>query len=244
LVQKKASKVEENYLQYYFHKEENSVVYKNINSSIFPSKISVFPLEKCLLLPKATLPLNIFEPKYISMIDDALSGDKYIGIIQPLIKNYNKQEQKLESIGCLGKISTYIENDDSTYIIKLTGICRFNIINEIETDFEYRKFEVDYSNFSDDLSETNTISDTERKKLLNIIAEYLNVNDLTTDWDAISDTKTEILINIFSMVSPFNAQEKQALLEAINIKKRSEVLIALSEIAIASRNNNKANFIQ
>jgi Lon protease-like protein len=244
LVQKQVSAVEENYLQFYFRKKENSVTYKNIDSSAFPSVLSVFPLEKCLLLPKATLPLNIFEPKYISMIDDALSGDRFIGIIQPSIKTTNKKEQNLESIGCLGKISTYIENDDSTYIVKLTGICRFTLLNEIKTDSSYRKFEVNYNNYLDDLSESNTISDTERKKILKIIAEYLNVNDLTTDWEAISDTKTEILINIFSMLSPFNAKEKQALLEAIDIKKRSEVLIALSEIAIASRNTSKTTFIQ
>jgi|TARA_B110000444_G_scaffold174382_1_gene163087 Lon protease-like protein len=235
---------EENYLQYYFRKKEDSVTNKNIDPNIFPCKIPVFPLEKCLLLPKATLPLNIFEPKYISMIDDALAGDRFIGIIQPLIKTKNKKEQKLESVGCLGKISTYIENDDNTYIVKLTGICRFNLINETKTDFKYRKFEVNYNNFLNDLSETNTISDKERKTLLKIIAEYLNVNDLTTDWEAISDTKTEILINIFSMLSPFNASEKQALLEAITIKKRSEVLIALSELAIASRNDNKTTFMQ
>ena len=135
-------------------------------------------------------------------------------------------------------------NDDGTLIIKLTGVCRFNILEEIDNKVSYREMKVTYDAFKDDLAvDENTIT-IDREKLLNVISDYLNVNDLTTDWSVITDTDTEILINAFAMLSPFSAKEKQALLEASNIENRSEILIALSEISIASRNNKKSSFIQ
>ena len=207
-----------------------------------PKTIPIFPLNKCVLLPKAILPLNIFEKKYLQMIEDSIKGDKYVGIIQPSL---NKREANdIESVGCLGKISTYVENDDNTLIIKLTGVCRFSIENEIPTDKEYRIVNVNYQKFMHDLSINKNINGIDRNKLLNVISDYLNVNDLTTDWSIITDTDTEILINAFAMLSPFSAKEKQALLEANNVKNRSEILIALSELSIASRNTEDNNFIQ
>jgi len=212
------------------------------NIKDLPSIIPIFPLNKCVLLPKAILPLNIFEPRYVEMIDDAMKKNKYIGIIQPSINRKKKSDTEL--VGCLGKISTYVENDDGTLIIKLTGVCRFNILEEIDNKVSYREMKVTYDAFNDDLAvDENTIT-IDREKLLNVISDYLNVNDLTTDWSVITDTDTEILINAFAMLSPFSATEKQALLEASNIENRSEILIALSEISIASRNNKKSSFIQ
>ena len=207
-----------------------------------PEVIPIFPLDKCVLLPKAILPLNIFEPRYLEMIDDAMKKNKYVGIIQPSVSKRKKSDT--ERVGCLGKISTYVENDDGTLIIKLTGICRFNIIEEIENRAPYREMKVTYHAFNDDLLLDDNTDTIDREKLLNVISDYLNVNDLTTDWSVITDTDTEILINAFAMLSPFTAKEKQAMLEATNIENRSEILIALSEISIASRNNKKNNFIQ
>ena len=205
-----------------------------------PEIIPIFPLDKCVLLPKAILPLNIFEPRYLEMIDDAMKKNKYIGIIQPSITK--KKKIDTERVGCLGKVSTYVENDDGTLIIKLTGVCRFNIIEEIENKVSYREMRVAYDAFNDDLVIEDNTDTIDREKLLNVISDYLNVNDLTTDWSVITDTDTDILINAFAMLSPFTAKEKQALLEARNIENRSEILIALSEISIASRNDKKSNF--
>lgn len=215
---------------------------KEISLEGLPEIIRIFPLDKCVLLPKAILPLNIFEPKYLEMVEDAMKLDKYIGIIQPSISK--KEDSDTEEVGCLGKISTYVENDDGTLIVKLTGICRFNINEKLESDRAYNKMRVSYNQFKDDLKLNDPIKSIDRDKLLNVISDYLNVNDLTTDWSVITDTDTEILINAFAMLSPFSSEEKQALLEAKNIENRSEILIALSEMSIASRNDKKNNFIQ
>ena len=215
---------------------------KEISLEGLPEIIRIFPLDKCVLLPKAILPLNIFEPRYLEMIEDAMKSDKYIGIIQPSISK--KENSDTEEVGCLGKISTYVENDDGTLIVKLTGVCRFNINEKLDSDTAYNQMRVSYNQFKDDLKLNDPIKSIDRDKLLNVISDYLNVNDLTTDWSVITDTDTEILINAFAMLSPFSSEEKQALLEAKNIENRSEILIALSEISIASRNDKKNNFIQ
>jgi Lon protease-like protein len=171
-----------------------------------------------------------------------MKSDKYIGIIQPSISK--KENSDTEEVGCLGKISTYVENDDGTLIVKLTGVCRFNINEKLDSDTAYNQMRVSYNQFKDDLKLNDPIKSIDRDKLLNVISDYLNVNDLTTDWSVITDTDTEILINAFAMLSPFSSEEKQALLEAKNIENRSEILIALSEMSIASRNDKKNNFIQ
>jgi len=215
---------------------------QELDTKNLPKIIPIFPLDKCVLLPKAILPLNIFEPRYLEMIDDAMKNNKYIGIIQPSIRKGRKSDTEL--VGCLGKISTYVENEDETLIVKLTGVCRFNVLEEIESKSMYREMRVTYDNFNDDLHIDDNTDTIDREKLLNVISDYLNVNDLTTDWSVITDTDTDILINAFAMLSPFSAKEKQALLEATNIENRSEILIALSEISIASRGNKKSNFIQ
>ena len=215
---------------------------KKISLEGLPEIIRIFPLDKCVLLPKAILPLNIFESRYLEMIEDAMKSDKYIGIIQPSISK--KEDSDTEEVGCLGKISTYVENDDGTLIVKLTGVCRFNINEKLDSDKAYKQMRVSYNQFKDDLKLNDPIKSIDRDKLLNVISDYLNVNDLTTDWSVITDTDTEILINAFAMLSPFSSEEKQALLEAKNIENRSEILIALSEISIASRNDKKNNFIQ
>ena len=215
---------------------------KEISLEGLPEIIRIFPLDKCVLLPKAILPLNIFEPRYLEMIEDAMKSDKYIGIIQPSISK--KENSDTEEVGCLGKISTYVENDDGTLIVKLTGVCRFNINEKLDSDTAYNQMRVSYNQFKDDLKLNDPIKSIDRDKLLNVISDYLNVNDLTTDWSVITDTDTEILINAFAVLSPFSSEETQALLEAKNIENRSELLIALSEMSIASRNDKKNNFIQ
>ena len=215
---------------------------KEISLEGLPEIIRIFPIDKCVCLPKAILPLNIFEPRYLEMIEDAMKSDKYIGIIQPSISK--KENSDTEEVGCLGKISTYVENDDGTLIVKLTGVCRFNINEKLDSDSAYNQMRVSYNQFKDDLKLNDPIKSIDRDKLLNVISDYLNVNDLTTDWSVITDTDTEILINAFAMLSPFSSEEKQALLEAKNIENRSEILIALSEMSIASRNDKKNNFIQ
>jgi len=216
-------------------------VNQTINIENLPEIIPIFPLNKCVLLPKAILPLNIFEPRYLEMIEDAIKSDKYIGIVQPSIDKKKKSET--ENVGCIGKISTYVENEDGTFIVKLTGICRFKIIEEVLSEKLYRKMKVDYHNFIDDLNLEEVANSIDRNKLLNVISDYLNVNDLTTDWSVITDTDTEILINAFAMLSPFSAKEKQAMHEASKIENRSEILIALNELSIANRNKNN-NFMQ
>lgn len=206
-----------------------------------PPRIPVFPLRGAILLPRATLPLNIFEPRYLAMIDDVMSGSRVLGILQPLagadddvLESPPGKSFGLHKVGCAGRITSYKELDDGRYVITLTGLVRFDVIDEAETGTPYRIMSVSYDRFAQDLTEGLGEERVDRNNLLRVLRDYLDANQLKTDWAAIQRASNEFLINALSVMSPYGAEEKQALLEAADLKTRADVLVALAEIELAS----------
>lgn len=208
-----------------------------------PPRIPVFPLCGAILLPRATLPLNIFEPRYLDMIDHVMSGARVLGILQPLVSD-DDQESPLEktaelrSIGCAGRVTSYQELDDGRLVITLTGITRFQCVGEAETQMPYRIMSVSYDKFASDLTEGLGEELVDRQNLLRVLRTYLEANRLQTDWATIQRASNEFLINALSVMCPYGPEEKQALLEAKDLRSRAEVLVALAEIDLASNGSS------
>lgn len=205
-----------------------------------PPVIPVFPLEGALLLPRAQLPLNIFEPRYLAMIGDAMKGGRIIGMIQP-----NERESGTSSApalfatGCAGRITQFAESGDGRFLVTLTGIARFRIVEELSVTTAYRQCRVDFSDFAADLVPNLGEDSVDRSGLLKALADYLKANKLEADWKDIDAAPTEALVNGLSMMSPYGAREKQALLEAPDLKLRADTLIAITEMAIAKSGDNR-----
>ena len=188
-----------------------------------PKKIPIFPLMGAVLFPKTQLPLNIFEPRYVQMLNAALATThKLIGMIQPI----SGSDNSLKKVGCVGRVTSYNETDDHRYLITLNGIIRFEIENELDTTTQYRQVEVNYENFITDLK-SEDVTNVDRESLLKLIKKYLKNKSLLADWDIIQQTPTEQLINYSGVLVPFTPEEKQLLLEARTIMGRSRALEAL-----------------
>ncbi|MDG2416535.1 MAG: LON peptidase substrate-binding domain-containing protein [Pelagibacterales bacterium] len=188
-----------------------------------PKKIPIFPLTGAVLFPKTQLPLNIFEPRYVQMLNAALATPhKLIGMIQPI----SGDDKSLKKVGCVGRVTSYNETDDHRYLITLNGIIRFEIENELDTTTQYRQLEVNYENFITDLK-SEDVTNVDRESLLKLIKKYLKNKSLLADWDIIQQTPTEQLINYSGVLVPFTPEEKQLLLEARTIMGRSRALEAL-----------------
>jgi Lon protease-like protein len=188
-----------------------------------PKKIPIFPLTGAVLFPKTQLPLNIFEPRYVQMLNAALATPhKLIGMIQPIAGSDNS----LKKVGCVGRVTSYNETDDHRYLITLNGIIRFEIENELDTNTQYRQVEVNYENFITDFK-SEDVTNVDRESLLKLIKKYLKNKSLLADWDIIQQTPTEQLINYSGVLVPFTPEEKQLLLEARTIMGRSRALEAL-----------------
>ena len=191
-----------------------------------PKRIPIFPLTGAVLFPGTQLPLNIFESRYINMIDDALaSSDRLIAMIQPA-SSKDSDSKILKNVGCIGKITTFNEIEDNRYLITLTGIIRFKIKEELDTTTPYRQIIPDFTNFNTDLEDQN-VESIDREKLLGLIKKYLEHRNMLTDWDIIQQTSTEQLINYSGVLVPFTPEEKQLLLESITITERCSALEAL-----------------
>jgi len=202
--------------------------------SELPDVIPVFPLPGALLLPRAVLPLNIFEPRYLAMLDDALRSDhRLIGMIQPRSESASGCSPPLQSIGCVGRVTSLSETDDGRYLIALTGVCRFRIRREIEGFTPYRRVEADWGPFERDLEGEDVDAGFSRSAFLKLLSRYFDIANLTGDWDTLKDADAEMLINSLSMLCPFAVQEKQALLESPELEDRRKTLMALMEFAIA-----------
>ncbi|MGF1455870.1 MAG: LON peptidase substrate-binding domain-containing protein [Alphaproteobacteria bacterium] len=195
--------------------------------------IPVFPLSGALLLPRGRLPLNIFEPRYLSMVDDALAHHRLIGMVQPRQPDDRASRPEVYDLGCVGRLTGFNEVPDGRYMITLTGVCRFRIENELETVTPYRQMAVDYDAFARDLDASSDEPVIDRDELVGNLKAYLETFDLQADWDSIAQAPLETLINSLSMICPFEAGEKQALLEAPTVKGRAEALVALLKIATA-----------
>ncbi|MEO1693905.1 MAG: LON peptidase substrate-binding domain-containing protein [Pseudomonadota bacterium] len=207
--------------------------------SDLPRRIPVFPLRNVLLLPRATLPLNIFEPRYLAMIDEVLAGHRLLGMVQPVEKSDDEESPHgknadVRQIGCAGRLTSFQELDDGRILITLTGVARFNIVNEADTPEPYRSFEVDYAPFQHDMQPGHGEDHVDREQLQSVLKAYLETNKLSADWRAIENAPTELLVNVLSVISPFGSEEKQALLEADDLKSRADVLIALTRMELAA----------
>lgn len=192
-----------------------------------PASLPLFPLPNALLLPGSQLPLNIFEPRYLAMIEDALqTPHRMIGMVQPL-----NEEGTLFDVGCAGRITYFQESGDGRYMIALSGICRFHLQAERLTDRGYRQASIDWSRFAGDLKQADDSID-DRKKLLSVMKRYFEVMGYEADWDQIEQSGNEQILNTLAAVCPFDVAEKQALLEAQGLAKRADILIAIMEMAL------------
>lgn len=197
-----------------------------------PEIIPVFPLNDVLLLPRGRLPLNLFEPRYLAMFDDALKTDhRMIGMIQPADKN---DPAGLRTVGCAGRISSFSETEDGRYLIVLAGVTRFAPGEELQGFTPYRRVQADWAPFHDDLRPIAPDEDFDRPVFLAVLEKYFETSGLSTDWDSLQEADEETLVNSLAMLCPYSAAEKQALLEAATLAERRASLTALMEFAIAS----------
>jgi Lon protease-like protein len=209
-----------------------------------PDVIPVFPLPGALLLPRGQLPLNIFETRYVAMIDDAMKGARLIGMIQPdEAKATSPMQPSLYSVGCVGRITQLAETGDGRYLITLTGIARFQIRDEQIVPTLYRQCRVDFSPFTADFTPSEG-TDVDRDALMKTLANYLDANRIEADWAGIREAPIEALVNGLSMMSPYGPREKQALLEAADLKARADLLIAVTEFALAERGDDGEKSLQ
>ncbi len=199
----------------------------------FPSTVPVFPLSAALLLPGGRMPLNVFEPRYIEMIDQVLSSERLIGMIQPRLDGALRAdgEPELCDVGCLGRLTSFTETGDGRYLISLQGVSRFRIVDEIGSRAPFRICTMMV--FAGDLDLEREAAEVDRDALLKAFRAYLKANELEADWESISRAENAMLVNALSMMAPYGAVEKQALLEAPDLKTRAETLIAITEMELA-----------
>jgi Lon protease-like protein len=205
-----------------------------------PAVIPVFPLSGALLLPGGQLPLNIFEPRYLEMVETAMADDRIIGMIQPASDKDEDEAPELRSIGCAGRITAWAETGDGRYLITLSGIARFRVVGEVASDRLFRQCRVSFDDFADDFEEGDgESSGIDRAGLLKTLRDYLDAHEMRIDWDSVDKTPTDELVNALAMMSPYGDAEKQALLEAPSLRARAETLMAITEASLA-RGSGKA----
>jgi Lon protease-like protein len=205
--------------------------YKSISE--LPRDIPIFPLAGALLLPRVELPLNIFEPRYLSMADMALQSHRLIGMVQPAYEGASDAARPpLSDIGCLGRITGFQEMGDGRYYLTLTGIIRYKIERELDVATLFRQAHVNYDAFEHDLHQGDGEGDVNRRKLLETFQRYLDANQMEADWRSVNEAPNEPLVNALSMMAPYGPREKQALLEAKTLYDRAEMLIAMTELSL------------
>ena len=202
-----------------------------------PETIPVFPLPGALLLPRGQMPLNIFEPRYLAMVDDALrDGHRLIGMIQPDPAHPGPESKPtLFKIGCVGRITQLAESGDGRYLMQLTGVARFRVEQELDVLTAYRQCRVTFAPFADDFIGRKGEDNVDREALLAALTAFLRANKLKTDWAGIENAPNEALVNALAMMSPYGVAEKLAMLEAPDLKTRAEILIAVTEIELAKQ---------
>jgi uncharacterized protein len=216
-----------------------------------PVPFPIFPLRGAILLPRASMPLNIFEPRYVAMVGDALSTGRVIGIIQPADSRGDGESPvgkvlDVRTIGCVGRLTAYQELDDNRLMITLTGIARFDMMGEVDSAKPYRIANVDFEPWREDFEPSAGEDEVDRDTLIEVLKVYLEKRQIRTNFKAINNATTEFLVNTLSVISPYGPEEKQALLEARSLKKRAEILVALAKMDIASggESNSGGNTLQ
>lgn len=203
-----------------------------IKPTELPDTIAIFPLAEALLLPRARLPLHIFEPRYLQMIEDALKTDhRLIGLVQPNPVP-GRDGPGLHTIGCAGRITQFSETEDGRYMITLGGASRFRVVKEIEGFSPYRKCDVKWDGFERDLGKDEIDSTFDRHAFLDALGRYFDTRGLSADWDTLKEADDELLINSLSMMLDFDSEDKQALLEAPSLQTRRETLVTLIEYTL------------
>ena len=202
---------------------------------LLPTEIPIFPLPGALLMPRGHMPLNLFEPRYLNMADDALGSGRMIGMIQPLEFQPDPvpEDSALYTVGCAGRIISFSETEDSRLMITLKGICRFNVAEELPGENGYRRIVADYSPYRADLEPEPAVN-LDREKLLGLLRSYFESNGIKIDWETIDKASDHYLITSLAMICPFGVGEKQALLEAPTLTDTCNVLITLIEMAVQS----------
>ncbi len=218
-------------------------------ASDLPAELAIFPLAGAILLPRATLPLNIFEPRYLALFDAVMSGSRLVGMIQPLsgggpTGSPHERSAPLCDVGCAGRVTTYQEHEDGRLTIVLSGIARFRMMAEPDVEHPYRVINADFAAFAVDLQAGLGEDDVDRERLLDTLKRYLAHRQLKADWTAVARTGSETLVNWLSVASPFGPNEKQALLEAPTLKLRAEALITLAEMELATGGSDPGSRLQ
>ena len=213
---------------------------KKFNKTDLPHELPIFPLSNAIFFPKTLLPLNIFEPRYKQMTEHAVVGNKLIGMVQSNQKVDKKGKAEVYNIGCVGYIEFHSKTPDGRYLINLKGISRFKIKEEINTNNLYRKFSVDYSDFSSDFDEQKT-SGINTIELIEKTKKLFEQYQLSTDWKVVEKVETEQLINSLSMICPFTISEKQRLLETKDLIDRNQILNKIINFYVLGNNENNKN---
>ena len=212
-----------------------------MNKDDLPKKIAVFPLSNFIIFPKTTVPLNIFEPRYIDMINDSMSSNKLVGMIQPKISSdeNNDLAPQLHEIGCMGKITSFKETEDSRYLIELKGLIRFKVIKEFESTKKYRECEVDFQNYHEDLeNKREDIKFSDLELIFKDLKSLFEKRGFIINWKALEKQSLDEIINALAMASPFSVQEKQVLLEAQNLKiRKTKIAEILTTYSFDQYNN-------
>ena len=204
-----------------------------------PKTIPLFPLNKVLLLPRAKLPLNLFENRYLHMLDYALANNRIIGMIQPkekVLKDSDIKSPKLYDVGCSGRVTAFSETNDSRYELILKGVCRFRIIKEKKLTNGFRSANVEWEEYRKDFNALSLLGQKKRKDFESLLKIFLEKISINADWDMVQTTNDEDLVNMISMCCPFDVSEKQALLEAKTLDERLDVLTSLMQMGL---NDNK-----
>ena len=200
-----------------------------------PKSIPIFPLPKAVLLPRSRLPLHIFEPRYLAMIEDCMkTPNRLIGMVQP-----TGADDRLHSIGCAGKLTQFSETEDGRYMITLTGVSRYRIESEIDGFTPYRRFNVSWDSFEKDRESPIQDSKFDRKSFFELLKKFLEGEGLSTDWETLQQADNELLINSLSMMLDFDPEDKQALLEAPSLQTRRETLTTLFEFSLRGGSDDK-----
>ncbi|GAB5436038.1 LON peptidase substrate-binding domain-containing protein [Falsiruegeria mediterranea] len=209
-----------------------------MQSADLPDTIAVFPLPGALLLPRSRLPLHIFEPRYLQMLNDALkTPQRLIGMVQP--NPSPACSDKLHMIGCAGRVTQFSETEDGRYMITLSGVSRFRVKSEIEGFTPYRRCQVCWNGFDRDLGRSEAAGRFDRSEFLDLLHRFFSARDLSTDWETLKDADDELLVNSLSMLLDFDPEEKQALLEAPCLTTRRETLVTLIEFALRGGDGNE-----